>query len=296
MAHIAMGEWCTPPQECFKGMAHSQSSTGPARLHAPLCAADRATALPGSLGLVGRCLFERDRARIVARESAGNDVVDARHADPLRRRGRPQLERCCRRPCSERIHARRDDGLADGEKDGGCQEERRLADRLGRVHRERIVGVVEQCDTHVDGRVVERRDFVSTRTLGEEVPGPDPRVLPVAERKLLGRQPAKTLDKCTFDLPDVNGRVDGVSDVHYDVGPEDSRVAGETIDLDLANGCPLGEIVEGCSPHIRVATLRHRDRPVVATPVGRERVEAVGSQVHAGEEGRLYHRGEVRAW
>lgn len=59
----------------------------------------------------------------------------------------------------------------DGKEGGGRQEEGRLPDGLGGVHRDRIGGVLEQRDAEVGGHVVEGRDLVGPRPAGEEVAG-----------------------------------------------------------------------------------------------------------------------------
>lgn len=64
----------------------------------------------------------------------------------------------------------------------------------------------------------EAGDFISTWSFGEELAGPSP------ERFFHGEE-ALPLDECTFDLPVVDGGVDGAADVHFYVSAQDGMVA-----------------------------------------------------------------------
>ena len=70
--------------------------------------------------------------------------------------------------------------------------------------------------------------LIGSWAAGEELPWPDPRVLPVTPLELLDAHPAHALYKATLNLTNVDGGVDGVANVHHDVGPAELWERGET--------------------------------------------------------------------
>eukprot|EP00955_Chlamydomonas_euryale_P016106 172078-Chlamydomonas_euryale.AAC.3 len=58
-------------------------------------------------------------------------------------------------------------------------------------------------------------------------------MLLVAPLQLLEARPAHALHERAFHLADVDGRVDGVADIHGDVGAQQLEVAGQHVELHL---------------------------------------------------------------
>lgn len=88
------------------------------------------------------------------------------------------------------------------------------------------------------GDVPEAGDLVCAWAAGEELTG-----VPLPEGFFDGEE-ALSLDESAFDLAVVDGRVDGASDVHLEVGADCGVVAGETVDFDFGEGDTLGEVEE----------------------------------------------------
>ena len=66
----------------------------------------------------------------------------------------------------------------------------------------------------------------------------------VVPHQLLSGEPAHALHKAAFNLPDVDGRVDGAAHVVQDVDLEHPALAGEGVNGDLGAGGAVGEIVK----------------------------------------------------
>mmetsp|Transcript_13979 Transcript_13979/g.30681 ORF Transcript_13979/g.30681 Transcript_13979/m.30681 type:complete len:262 (+) Transcript_13979:194-979(+) len=186
-----------------------------------------------------------------------------------------------------------DDGLLDGVEGRGAQEEGRLPDGLGGVHGEGVVGV-RQVQAEVRGHVVEGRDLVSAWSFCEQRPGPHPGVVAVPPYQLLHGAPAEALHERSLDLPDVQGWVYALAHIHQHVGSQDSHVPREAVDLHLAHGHALGEVVEGQAALRVVGGLQV---PVVTAAVRVYGVVAVRAQVDSLKEGRLREcrPGQLRA-
>ena len=133
------------------------------------------------------------------------------------------------------------DGVADGQVDGGAQEERRLADRLARVHRARVLRLRQQRHAKVDRDVGEAGDFVIARPTFVSVVLyvlPYKSRLPAREQLAVGEEhrffdggPASALHKRALNLTNVNGRVQTLAQVHDDVGTQRLEVSCQQIHL-----------------------------------------------------------------
>ena len=60
--------------------------------------------------------------------------------------------------------------------------------------------------------------------------------------QLLGCQPAFTLYEAAFDLPEVNGRIQGLAAVMNDIDTQGSVLARQRVDNDLRHGGAVREI------------------------------------------------------
>ena len=67
--------------------------------------------------------------------------------------------------------------------------------------------------------------------------------------QLLQRQPAGTLDEAALDLTEVDQRRQAVAHVVHDVDPAQPVGAGESVDLDLGQRGPVGEVLERLALH-----------------------------------------------
>lgn len=91
---------------------------------------------------------------------------------------------------------------------------------------------LEEGDVELLRDVGEARDLVRAGPARGELPGARP-------EGFLDGEEALALHERAFDLPVVDGRVDGAADVHLDVGAEDGVVSGQQVQLDLADGYAL---------------------------------------------------------
>mmetsp|Transcript_19563 Transcript_19563/g.55238 ORF Transcript_19563/g.55238 Transcript_19563/m.55238 type:complete len:245 (-) Transcript_19563:103-837(-) len=140
------------------------------------------------------------------------------------------------------------DRILDGVKDACAQEKRRFSDGLAAVHGEGIVDILHQPNVEGFWHVVECRDLVGARSRREQLrPWPDPCVIIVRVDNFFDGAPAHALDECTFDLADVDGRIDARSDIHQAIRSDRAMVAAQHVDFHLAKCDALREVVEGLS-------------------------------------------------
>ena len=64
------------------------------------------------------------------------------------------------------------------------------------------------------------------------------------EDQFLRGQPAHALDEGTFDLPDIDRRIERAADIVKDIDAIDPHFAGQGIDRDFRAGRAIGEIEE----------------------------------------------------
>src|ERR1700733_2845965 len=105
--------------------------------------------------------------------------------------------------------------------------------------------------------------------------------------QLFRRQPAYALQETAFDLPQVDCGIQGGSHVVQDVGAQQARLAGQSVDRDFRNGSAESEVVKRLSQH----------RLAVVVDIG-SAVKAGGRKRDAGRvsfTGQLTERQALRA-
>ena len=224
-------------------------------------------------GLAAGAARERLELGWSVQPCSGRAVV-IRRPRPAGRIDRPEHRLRCRRareidavPGGPERGTRLPDRLAHRER----QHQRRLAHRLAAVDDSALVGALVELDPEVLGHLRERGQLVGAGSLGREAPAARP--VGRVPAQLLERQPAGALHVAALDLAEVDQRRQRVADVVRDVGAHGAVGAGEAIDLDLGDGCPVGVVLEGSALHpvgVPVQTLgavvagsRERDPLVV---------------------------------
>src|SRR3989338_1045719 len=129
-------------------------------------------------------------------------------------------------------------GVLDRTPHGDAEHKRRLADGLGVEHGVfRVLAVFHQVDTQVQRHIGDGRDLVAGWAVGHQLAFAIP-------HQLFHGQPTHALNECTFDLADIDSRVQRCADVMQDVGAQHLVLAGQGIDDHLGAGGAVGEVVE----------------------------------------------------
>ena len=103
----------------------------------------------------------------------------------------------------------------------------------------------KQADLEVLGNVARHRDFVGAGAVGEQLSAAHTVGLGFhVPNALFHRQPAHALHVRAFDLPQVDGRVDGFAGVVHDVDLLQPPLAGAGVDFDLGHRSAVAEVVK----------------------------------------------------
>mmetsp|Transcript_8926 Transcript_8926/g.21903 ORF Transcript_8926/g.21903 Transcript_8926/m.21903 type:complete len:203 (-) Transcript_8926:3582-4190(-) len=129
--------------------------------------------------------------------------------------------------------------VLDREVSGGAKKQRRLTHSFAGVNRGRLGWCVrEEAHAKIAGNVEGCRDLVGTWAFGKQVPV-------VVEDHLLYREQTQALDKCTFDLSDINDGIQGVADIMQDVSTDDLVIASQRIHFNFSARDTVSKIIKG---------------------------------------------------
>src|SRR3989344_6055848 len=163
-------------------------------------------------------------------------------------------------------------GVLDRTPHGDAKHEGWFTNGLGVEHGVfRVLAVFHQVDAQVQWHVGNGRDLVAGRAVGHQL------ALAVPHQLFHG-QPTHALNEGTFDLTDIDGRIQRCADVMQDVGAQHLVLASQSVDDHLGASGAVGEVVERAAGGL--VTVVVDLRRAIETGAGKRYLAEVGLLDH----------------